>query len=184
MPIETPQEVVRTGLRTILENAPGPFAITTTGPVGDEPDVVLYDVIHLRDGDDSDLGYWLKQTASTVIAIDRTLRPELGTRAKELGVEWAIDLGITGDQLVAVIADAIEGNLDDNIAAQGWDRRAHLGSDAGLSLRESDVLALVAQGLSNHEVAETLFLSINTVKSYIRTTWRRIGRPRSGRSPG
>ena len=175
MGILTTQEVVAVGLRTILETAAGPLDITTTGPVGDEPDVVLYDVIHLRDGDDSDLGYWLKQTASTVIAIDRTLRPELGARAKEQGVEWAIDLGITGDQLVAVIADAIEGNLEDNIAAQGWDRGAHLGSHAGLSLRESDVLALVAQGLSNQEIAEALFLSINTVKTYIRSTYRKIG---------
>ena len=39
----------RVGLRTILETAAGPFDITTTGPTGDEPDVVLYDVIHMRD---------------------------------------------------------------------------------------------------------------------------------------
>ena len=83
--------------------------------------MVLYDVIHMKDGDVSGLGYWLKRTASTVIAIDRTLRPEvLGIRAKEQGVEWAIDLGITGDELVAVIADAVEGHLEDNIAAQEW----------------------------------------------------------------
>ena len=173
--ISTTQEVVAVGLRTILEAAAGPFDITTTGPVGDEPDVVLYDVIHLRDGDDSGLGYWLKQTASTVIAIDRTLRPELGTRAKEQGVEWAIDLGITGDELVAVIADAIAGKLEDNIATLGWDPDAYLGSHTGLSLRESNVLALVSQGLSNQEIAETLFLSINTVKTYIRSTYRKIG---------
>jgi DNA-binding CsgD family transcriptional regulator len=173
--ILTTQEVVAVGLRTILETATGPFAITTTGPIGDEPDVVLYDVIHLRDGDDSGLGYWLKQTASTVIAIDRTLRPELGARAKHQGVEWAIDLNITGDQLVAVIADAIEGNLEDNVAAQGWEPDAYLGSHAGLTLRESNVLALVAQGLSNQEIAQKLFVSINTVKSYIRTTYHKIG---------
>ena len=66
--IETTQEVVTVGLRTILETAAGPFHITTTGPAGDEPDVVLYDVIHMRDGDDSGLDHWLTQTASTVIA--------------------------------------------------------------------------------------------------------------------
>jgi DNA-binding CsgD family transcriptional regulator len=173
--ILTTQEVVAVGLRTILETAAGPLKITTTGPVGDEPDVVLYDVIHLRDGDDSDLGYWLTQAASTVIAINRTLRPELGIRAKEQGVEWAIDLGITGDQLVAVIADAIRGHLEDNTAAEGRDPGAYLGSHTGLSLRESKVLALVAQGLSNQEIAQTLFLSINTVKTQIRSTYRKIG---------
>ena len=136
--IETTQEVVTVGLRTILETAAGPFDITTTGPAGDEPDVVLYDVIHMRDGDDSGLDYWLTETASTVIAIDRTLRPELGARAKEKGVEWAIDLGITADELVAVIQDAIAGHLEDNTAAQEWEAGAYLGSEHGLSPRESE----------------------------------------------
>ena len=99
--ILTTQEVVAVGLRTILETDSGPFDITTAGPAGDEPDVVLYDVIHMKDGDDSGLEYWLKETASTVIAIDRTLRPELGARASENGVEWAIDLGISAGELVA-----------------------------------------------------------------------------------
>ena len=173
--IVTTQEVVNVGLRTILETAAGPFDITTTGPAGDDPDVVLYDVIHMRDGDDSGLDYWLKQTASTVIAIDRTLRPELGARARATGVEWAIDLGITADELVTVIQDAIGGNLDDNTAAQEWEPGAHPGSDQGLSPRESKVLELVTQGLSNQEIADTLFLSINSVKTYIRSTYRKIG---------
>ena len=121
--ILTTQEVVALGLRTILETAAGPFDITTTGPAGDDPDVVLYDVIHMRDGDDSSLEYWLKETASTVIAIDRTLRPELGAapgrRASSGPSTWASPR----DQLVAVIRDAIEGNLEDNAAAQEWERR-------------------------------------------------------------
>jgi DNA-binding NarL/FixJ family response regulator len=173
--IETTQEVVTLGLRTILETTTGPFHITTTGPTGDEPDVVLYDVIHLRDGDDSGLDYWLTETASTVIAIDRTLRPELGARAKEKGVEWAIDLGITADELVAVIRDAITRHLEDNPAAQEWDAGGYPGSEHGLSPRESDVLGLVAAGLSNHEIADSLFLSINSVKTYIRSAYRKMG---------
>ena len=173
--IETTQEVVSLGLRTILETAAGPSHITTTGPTGDEPDVVLYDVIHMRDGDDSGLDHWITETASTVIAIDRTLRPELGARAKEKGVEWAIDLGITADELVAVIRDAIAGNLEDNPAAQEWEAGDYPGCQAGLTPRESEVLGLVAAGLSNHEIASTLFLSINSVKSYIRSSYRKMG---------
>ena len=173
--IETTQEVVSLGLRTILETAAGPFHITTTGPTGDEPDVVLYDVIHMRDGDDSGLDYWLTETASTVIAIDRTLRPELGARAREKGVEWAIDLGITADELVAVIRDAIAGSLEDNPAAQEWEAGDYPGSEDGLSPRESNVLGLVTAGLSNQEIANTLYLSINSVKTYIRSTYRKMG---------
>ena len=36
------------------------------------------------------------------------------------------------------------------------------------------MLQLVLQGLSNQEIAESMFLSINSVKSYIRSAYRKI----------
>jgi len=44
----------------------------------------------------------------------------------------------------------------------------------GLSDRESEILALITQGKSNAEVAALTYLSPNTVKSYIRTIYRKI----------
>lgn len=49
------------------------------------------------------------------------------------------------------------------------------GQTAGLTLREADVLALVAAGKSNDEIARLLGVSINTVKTYIRTAYRKAG---------
>jgi DNA-binding NarL/FixJ family response regulator len=49
------------------------------------------------------------------------------------------------------------------------------GSEHGLSVRESEIVALIARGLSNQEIAELTFLSINSVKTYIRTAYRRMG---------
>ena len=49
------------------------------------------------------------------------------------------------------------------------------GRDAGLTGRESEVLALIAQGLANTEIAEVTGLSINSIKSYIRSCYRKIG---------
>lgn len=49
------------------------------------------------------------------------------------------------------------------------------GKERGLTSRESEMLALVAQGLTNQEIAETCYLSINSVKSYLRSAYRRIG---------
>jgi DNA-binding CsgD family transcriptional regulator len=48
------------------------------------------------------------------------------------------------------------------------------GRGEGLSDRESEILALITQGKSNAEVAALTYLSPNTVKSYIRTIYRKI----------
>ena len=168
--IRTTQQVVAVGLRTILEGAGGPLEITFASTVeGAQPDVVLYDVIKLNDGNGHDLDHLLEHTVSTVIAVDRTLKPDLGTRAREKGVEWAITLDISPDELIDVIKDAVSGNLeDDTNVAQEWEASAFLGAAAGISPRESDVLQLVVLGHSNQEIAEALYLSINSVKTYIR----------------
>ena len=177
--IMTTQEVVAVGLRTILENAEGHLSITTKGPLNArldaEPDVVLYDVIKLNDDDGGELDQLLRQTASCIIAVDRTLSPVLGRRARDRGVEWRVTLNITGDQLVTLIHDAVEGALDESAVAEVWDTDEHLGEAAGLSPREGSVLGLVVSGLSNQQIADQLYLSINSVKTYIRSTYRKVG---------
>jgi len=45
----------------------------------------------------------------------------------------------------------------------------------GITDRESEILALITQGKSNAEVASLTYLSPNTVKSYIRSVYRKIG---------
>ena len=44
-----------------------------------------------------------------------------------------------------------------------------------LSRREVDVIRLITQGLSNEEIGLELFITNNTVKSFIRTAYRKIG---------
>jgi DNA-binding CsgD family transcriptional regulator len=45
----------------------------------------------------------------------------------------------------------------------------------GLSDREEEVLRLIAAGLTNREIADHVFISINSVKTYIRSAYRKIG---------
>ena len=45
----------------------------------------------------------------------------------------------------------------------------------GLSLRELAVLRLIAQGCSNQEVAEQLFISLHTVKTHARRINGKLG---------
>jgi len=37
------------------------------------------------------------------------------------------------------------------------------------------VIALISQGLSNQDIADKTYLSINSVKTYIRAAYRKIG---------
>lgn len=49
------------------------------------------------------------------------------------------------------------------------------GDKHGLSARESEVLALICQGLSNQQIAGQIFLGINTIKTHTRTAYRKVG---------
>jgi DNA-binding NarL/FixJ family response regulator len=44
-----------------------------------------------------------------------------------------------------------------------------------LSDREKEITALVSQGLSNDQIAEAMFVSVNTVKTHLRRIYRRLG---------
>lgn len=49
------------------------------------------------------------------------------------------------------------------------------GRPEGLSAREAEVLSLITQGLTNKEIADRTYLSPNSVKTYIRAAYQKIG---------
>jgi DNA-binding CsgD family transcriptional regulator len=51
-------------------------------------------------------------------------------------------------------------------------------NDAGLTPRETEILGLMAQGLSNREIAERLFVSQNTVKTHSARVYMKLGAKR------
>ncbi len=46
---------------------------------------------------------------------------------------------------------------------------------AELSTREGEVLELICRGMSNLEIADALFVSVNSVKTYVRQIYQKIG---------
>jgi len=44
----------------------------------------------------------------------------------------------------------------------------------GISTREGEVLACLAQGLTNEEIAERLFISTNTVKTHLANLYAKL----------
>ena len=158
------QEVLGKGLEAMLAEHPGRSVITDV----EQAEVVLYDVfgVHLTNG--TDLTDLLSRTQCVVVAVSRDLRPDLRARALAAGAHAWISMSVDSRQLV----EAVEA------AAAGEDlpgRVDTLGSQVGLTPREVEVLALIAQGASNMEIAERLYLSINSVKTYIRSAYAKIG---------
>jgi DNA-binding NarL/FixJ family response regulator len=48
-------------------------------------------------------------------------------------------------------------------------------NDVQLSVRETEVLDLICRGMSNLEIADQLFVSVNSVKTYVRQIYQKVG---------
>jgi len=49
------------------------------------------------------------------------------------------------------------------------------GHEAGLTARESEVLCLIAQGLTNRQIGERTYIGAESLKTHIRSAYRKIG---------
>jgi DNA-binding NarL/FixJ family response regulator len=78
-------------------------------------------------------------------------------------------------QTIEAIRQVGHGNLVFPPAARKWLRGHQPGSAPSLSEREWAVLALVARGLTNTQVAEALNLSENTVKFHLQNIFQKLG---------
>ncbi|MCB0897147.1 MAG: response regulator transcription factor [Nocardioides sp.] len=160
----SPQEVCTKGLAAMLSEHPHRSQVTDV----EDAEVVLYDVLGVHRTNGSDLEAIVGEDGPVVVAVSRDLRPDLRARALAAGAHGWISMSVDSHQLI----DAVEA------AAQGQDlpgRTDRLGSEVGLTPREVEVLSLIAQGMSNLEIAEGLYLSINSVKTYIRSAYAKIG---------
>jgi DNA-binding CsgD family transcriptional regulator/tetratricopeptide (TPR) repeat protein len=89
--------------------------------------------------------------------------------------------GDSGDRAAALLAEAAA--LAERIGMQSLlGRIGALGSapaepvlPAGLSSREAQIIALIARGMSNREIGETLFISEHTAANHIRSILRKTG---------
>jgi DNA-binding NarL/FixJ family response regulator len=165
------QEVVARGLTAMLADYHDRVIVTALPTVWTRAagvEVVLYDTIGLHDRDGSDLDHLIHGTDATVVIFSRDMRPDLRARALAKGCRAWVSMSIRAKELVEAIELAAAGQP---LPAQ----EERLGTDAGLSPREVETIALVTQGLSNQEIAERLHLSTNTLKSHIRQAYRKIG---------
>jgi len=147
-------------------------------PVLTDVDIVLFDTFAQVQGTGIDLEDFVRDSGGKVVVYSWNLRPEMIRQALAGGARGYLSKVLTGPEVVAALERVMAGEVvvltgdhETSVGGAGdWPGRA-----AGLSSREAEILALITQGLSNEQIARRIFLSINSVKTYIRSAYRKIG---------
>ena len=173
-------EIVVVGIAGILERFPDRVRVVELDsglPVKAQVDVVLYDSFGQAQGAALDLPAVVGSADARVVVFSWNVDRDLVEASLRAGAAGYVSKGVSGEELVDVIERVHAGEAvlppgeDETEGAFG----AWPGEEHGLSPRESEVLALLCQGLSNQQVGERAYLGLNTVKSYLRTIYQKLG---------
>jgi DNA-binding NarL/FixJ family response regulator len=105
--------------------------------------------------------------------------PHLVDKALAAGASGYLPKSLSGDELTDALVRIANGErvvLGDGARRAGRASQPPWpGMSRGLTERESELLTLVARGLRNEEIAEALYVSTNTVKSHLKSAFRKLG---------
>jgi DNA-binding NarL/FixJ family response regulator len=153
--------------------------LDSTMPVEDCVDIVLYDSFAQPESDHEEIRHLVANPrARRVVVYTWNFHPDLVASAQAHGAHGYLSKTLPARELVAALEAVHAGETVISAAAPRARSAPGLdwpGRGEGLSDREAEILALITQGKSNADVARLTYLSPNTVKSYIRTIYRKIG---------
>lgn len=187
--------VVREGLRLLLES--GRARIRVAGEAGSiaeahellattDVDVVLIDVV-LPDGDGIQLCRHVRHhhpATTCVILTSSNADPHLLMAATVAGASFLLTKDAHAGQVLDAVHAAARGErqLDDVAMSRALESSSRdCAGDRmfdGLTEQERRVFALVGQGLSNGQIAETMHLTEKTVKNYVSRMLAKLGMDR------
>lgn len=112
------------------------------------------------------------QRAQHVVLYTWDASAEFLEAVREIGASAVVLKSVDGPDLVRALEQVVGGQrigLDHVTRSPGSDHADPL------SMREREVLAMLALGCSNSQIADELYLSIDTVKTYVRRVFQKLG---------
>jgi two-component system response regulator DevR len=176
-------EIVRMGIRTLLERREGFTVVGEAGTASEavaiarqtEPDVIVMD-IRLPDGNGVEATREIRgeRPATKVIMLTSYADDEAIYGSIMAGASGYLLKQTRGQSLGEAIERVARGEslLDPGVTAQVLERMRSLARGDGdelasLSDQERRILSHIAEGKTNKEIAEEVFLSDKTVKNYV-----------------
>jgi DNA-binding NarL/FixJ family response regulator len=173
-------ELVVAGLAAML--APFEHAVTVRDailigdPVDEPVDVVLYDTFGRADQGMVAIEKLCGQPNVGRVAVYTTVtEPRLAAVAIDRGAAGVLSKATPAGRLVEDIrriamGERIVHQRAEDAMGAGWP-----GQDLGLSPRQAEIMALVLDGLRNQEIADALFVEVNTIKTHLRKAYAALG---------
>ncbi|KIZ14659.1 response regulator transcription factor [Streptomyces natalensis] len=189
------QTVVREGIVMLLGLLPG-IEVVGSAADGEEavrlvaelaPDVVLMDLRMPRcDGVEATRRIRTAHPGTQVVVLTTYADDDSLFPALQAGARGYLTKDADGDEIVRAVDDVLSGEagLSPKIQSRLLERLAQpeparprppQGPPDGLTVRETEVLRLVAEGQSNPEIARTLHVSTATVKTHINNLFAKAG---------
>lgn len=186
------QPLVRAGLRRVLCAEEGFDVVGEASDGSDvewlvrrtEPDVIVLDMRMPRvDGAETLRRLCRLEAAPPVLMLTTFGEDEVLSAALRAGAAGFLLKDAPGEEIIRAVQAVARGSgyLDPAVTARVLasyrSSAAPRGDDAAerLSARELEVLTHLARGLSNEEIATTLFISTATVKSHVRHIFDKLG---------
>jgi DNA-binding NarL/FixJ family response regulator len=181
-------ELLRAGTRGILDEAPG-FTVVGIGRLADEarrvvtasdPDLVITD-IRLPTVNGIELaGQLIDEHSGLVVVVLSAYDDEHYVRAAlAAGVSGYLLKTLPSHELVAALRAACSGAPDRSSLPHGQGEKDDVdrgrGTDERLTARESEVVGLVARGMSNKSIAYQLGISPRTVEGHLNHVFDKLG---------
>jgi DNA-binding NarL/FixJ family response regulator len=150
-----------------------------------KPDIVLCDV-RMQGSSGLDLCQELRERdpQRKVVMLSVYDDEQYLFQALRVGASGYLLKSISSDDLVRQLEFVHSGEtaIDPVMAARAVDTAARIqrdefwpGARQGLTQRESEILSFVVNGLSNHAIATKLVIGDETVKSHLRSIYRKLG---------